>query len=55
MKLEVKQEFHDINDYSLVYHEGDVVEFDEERAQRLLDAKIAVKYIEPQRTRAKKA
>lgn len=55
MKVEVKQEFHDINDYSQVYHEGDVVEFDEERAERLIAARIAVRYTEPQRTKAKKA
>ena len=52
MNVEIKQEFHDINDYTKVYKPGDVLEFDEERANRLLDAGLAVKYTEP-RTRKK--
>lgn len=36
-KVRVKKTFHDMNDFSVVYEEGDVVEFEDARADIIVD------------------
>lgn len=43
MKVKIKQEFHDIKDYSKIYHVDEVHEFHKDRALHLIDLGIVEK------------
>ena len=43
VKVKVKQEFHDKNDYSKIYHIDEVHEFCKDRASHLIDLGIVEK------------
>ena len=43
MKVKIKQEFHDIKNYSKIYHVDEVHEFCKERALHLIDLGIVEK------------
>ena len=46
MRMTVLKRFHDKDDFSIVYNEGQVVEFEKERADRLLQLGLAAETVE---------
>lgn len=42
-KVKIRQEFHDINDYSKVYKVGEIHEFTNDRASHLIELGVAMK------------
>ena len=46
MKIKVIVPFRDKEDYSVLYEEGKVYEFGDERAKGIIDLKLAVEYKE---------
>ena len=47
MKIEVKQQFRDINDFSKIYTPGEIVDFEEERAKNIIALKLGVAVEKP--------
>lgn len=54
MKVEVTQAFHDKFNTSRVYKPGEVVEFEDERAQHMVNIGIAVPILEEQKKKTRK-